>query len=70
MSERFFASCPRGLEAPLAAELATIGAIDIAPTAASRLPAIASPITRTSKRGSPVACCGASAAVHTATRPL
>jgi putative N6-adenine-specific DNA methylase len=31
MSERFFASCPRGLEAPLAAELATIGAVDIAP---------------------------------------
>jgi len=31
MSERFFASCPRGLEAPLAAELATIGTIDIAP---------------------------------------
>ena len=31
MSERYFASCPRGLEAPLAAELATIGAVDIAP---------------------------------------
>jgi len=31
MSQQFFASCPRGLEAPLAAELATIGATDIAP---------------------------------------
>ena len=31
MSERYFASCPRGLEAALAAELATIGAVDIAP---------------------------------------
>ena len=31
MSERFFASCPRGLEAALATELATIGAVDIAP---------------------------------------
>ena len=31
MTERFFASCPRGLEAPLAAELVTIGAIDVAP---------------------------------------
>jgi putative N6-adenine-specific DNA methylase len=31
MSERYFASCPRGLEAPLAAELATIGARDVAP---------------------------------------
>ena len=32
MSERFFASCPRGLEAALAAELAAIGAIEIAPS--------------------------------------
>ena len=31
MSERFFAPCPRGLEAPLAAELAAIGATDVAP---------------------------------------
>jgi putative N6-adenine-specific DNA methylase len=31
MSERYFAPCPRGLEAPLAAELATIGAVDIMP---------------------------------------
>ena len=31
MSERFFAPCPRGLEAPLAAELAALGARDIAP---------------------------------------
>jgi putative N6-adenine-specific DNA methylase len=31
VSERYFASCPRGLEAPLAAELASIGAADIAP---------------------------------------
>jgi len=31
MSERYFASCPRGLEAPLATELAAIGAVDIAP---------------------------------------
>jgi len=31
MSERFFASCPRGLEAALATELATIGAVDITP---------------------------------------
>jgi 23S rRNA (guanine2445-N2)-methyltransferase len=32
MSERYFAPCPRGLEASLADELAQIGAIDIAPT--------------------------------------
>ena len=32
MSERFFASCPRGLEAPLGSELAAIGATDVAAT--------------------------------------
>jgi len=32
MSERFFASCPRGLESVLAAELAAIGATDVAPS--------------------------------------
>ena len=32
MSERFFAPCPRGLEAPLAAELATLAATDATPT--------------------------------------
>jgi len=32
MSERFFAPCPRGLEAPLAAELVAIGAADVART--------------------------------------
>ena len=31
MSERYFAPCPRGLEQPLATELAAIGAIDVAP---------------------------------------
>ena len=31
MSERYFAPCPRGLEQPLASELAAIGAIDVAP---------------------------------------
>ncbi|HKU85398.1 MAG TPA: THUMP domain-containing protein [Casimicrobiaceae bacterium] len=31
MSERYFAPCPRGLEAPLAAEIARLGAQDIAP---------------------------------------
>ena len=30
MTERYFAPCPRGLEAALAAELARIGAVDIA----------------------------------------
>jgi len=30
MSERFFASCPRGLEPPLASELAAIGAYEVA----------------------------------------
>jgi putative N6-adenine-specific DNA methylase len=30
MSERFFAPCPRGLETPLACELATLGASDVA----------------------------------------
>ena len=32
MSERFFAPCPRGLEAPLAAELEALGAADVART--------------------------------------
>jgi 23S rRNA (guanine2445-N2)-methyltransferase len=32
MSERFFAPCPRGLEAPLAAELQALGAADVART--------------------------------------
>src|SRR5689334_8263230 len=32
MSERFFASCPRGLEGPLGSELAAIGATDVAAT--------------------------------------
>jgi putative N6-adenine-specific DNA methylase len=32
MSERFFASCPRGLEAPLGSELAAIGATGVAAT--------------------------------------
>ena len=32
MSERFFASCPRGLESPLATELAAIGATDVTPS--------------------------------------
>jgi putative N6-adenine-specific DNA methylase len=32
VTERFFAPCPRGLEAPLAAELATLAATDAAPT--------------------------------------
>jgi putative N6-adenine-specific DNA methylase len=32
VTERFFAPCPRGLEAPLAAELATLAAVDVAPT--------------------------------------
>ena len=32
MIENFFAPCPRGLEAPLAAELAALGALHIAPT--------------------------------------
>jgi len=32
MSERFFASCPRGLEGPLATELAAIGATDVTPS--------------------------------------
>lgn len=31
MSERFFAPCPRGLEAPLAAELAELGAREVEP---------------------------------------
>lgn len=31
MPERYFAPCPRGLEAPLAAEIAKLGAQDIAP---------------------------------------
>ena len=31
MSERFFAPCPRGLEQALAAELAPLGAHDVAP---------------------------------------
>ncbi|MEO8537456.1 MAG: THUMP domain-containing protein [Betaproteobacteria bacterium] len=31
MTEQFFASCPRGLEAALGAELAAIGAVDVAP---------------------------------------
>ena len=31
MTERYFAPCPRGLEAPLAAEIAKLGAQDIAP---------------------------------------
>ena len=31
MTERFFAPCPRGLEATLAAEIGTIGASDVAP---------------------------------------
>ena len=31
MSETYFAPCPRGLEAPLAAEIASLGAQDIAP---------------------------------------
>jgi putative N6-adenine-specific DNA methylase len=32
MSERYFAACPRGLEAALAGELAALGARDVAPT--------------------------------------
>ena len=31
MTERYFAPCPRGLEAPLAAEIEKLGAQDIAP---------------------------------------
>ena len=31
MTERYFAPCPRGLEAPLAAEIARLGAQDVAP---------------------------------------
>ena len=70
MTERFFAPCPRGLEAALAAELARArrGGRRRRPTAASRSPATSrSPCARTSSRASRAASCGASAAARTAT---
>ena len=65
MTERFFAPCPRGLEAALAAELGRSARADVARhrrrRRVRRRPR-SSRIARTSSRGSRAASCGASAA--------
>ena len=68
--DRFFAPCPRGLEAPLAAELEALGAqfVAAAEGGVSFSGRANSRCTRTSSRGSRAASCGRSRTAATAAR--